>query len=293
MQRFILSNDRLTVKIQAPGSAYKNARFDWTSFITEVILDAKHTFCAPESLVPGVGTFGNGLCGAFGADTSLGYDTAKPGEYFARLGVGLIKRIDEKPYSAFNMDYEIEPFETDFQSFGTRVVFQQHPKECQGYAARFLKEISIEDNKLFIKSVLENKGDKTIDIDEFNHNFVNINRQPLGSNYILELPYTPDCDIQRGENVITDKNTISWKDNTGEFFGVFNNFNANNTNSHYWELTEKTTGAKIKEISNFPVYAFNIWGKEHVVSPEIFIKIHVAPGESFEWIREYEFSANN
>ena len=53
-----LANHRLQVEIAEPGEVYHGSRFDWTGFITQVTLDGEHTYCVPESLVPGQGSDG-------------------------------------------------------------------------------------------------------------------------------------------------------------------------------------------------------------------------------------------
>jgi len=77
-----LENGRLNVEIARPGSVYNGSRFDWTAFITKIVLDNKYSFCAPESEIPGQGSGGFGLCNEFGINTPIGYDEAKPQEKF-------------------------------------------------------------------------------------------------------------------------------------------------------------------------------------------------------------------
>lgn len=92
-----LSNDILTVEIADLG-AYKGTRFDWTGFITQVTLEqGKHMFCVPESLVPGQGTGGIGLCNEFSISRAIGYDDAEVGEWFPKPGVGLLQKQEDAP----------------------------------------------------------------------------------------------------------------------------------------------------------------------------------------------------
>ncbi|MFD1908517.1 hypothetical protein ACFSQ7_37740 [Paenibacillus rhizoplanae] len=87
----ILSNGVLTVEIAEVG-AYGGTRFDWTGFITGVTLEqGGHTFCVPESLVPGQGTGGIGLCNEFGISRAIGYEDAAAGEWFPKFGIGLLQ----------------------------------------------------------------------------------------------------------------------------------------------------------------------------------------------------------
>ncbi|GJM76556.1 hypothetical protein HMSSN036_87720 [Paenibacillus macerans] len=96
-------------------------------------------FCVPESLVPGQGTGGIGLCSEFGIAQTIGYDEAESGGKFPKLGVGLLTRPDEAPYQFFR-DYEAEPFSIMTEQQGTQsVTFTVLPKECNGYAVQLVK----------------------------------------------------------------------------------------------------------------------------------------------------------
>lgn len=97
---------------------YSGVRFDWNGFITQVTLDGKHTFCVPEALEPGRGTGGCGLCGEFGIHDPLGYDETPIGEYFPKIGAGLLKRPDSEPYDFFRK-YEAVPNNSDITTTKT------------------------------------------------------------------------------------------------------------------------------------------------------------------------------
>ena len=85
-----LENERLKVEIAKPGTVYAGSRFDWTGFITQVYLDKKHTFCAYEDVVPGLGSGGIGFCNDFGLNTPIGYDEVNVGEGYMKIGIGTV-----------------------------------------------------------------------------------------------------------------------------------------------------------------------------------------------------------
>ena len=43
----------------------------------------------------------------------------------------------------------------------------------------------------------------------------------------------------------------------------------------------------ISETGSFKTDKVNLWGCEHVISPELFFNIFIKPGESVEWSRNY------
>jgi hypothetical protein len=156
-----LKSDRLSIEIAYPGTVYSGSRFDWNGFITGIVLDGKHSFCMPESLTPGQGSGGFGLCNEFGIDTPIGYDDAKPGEKFPKLGTGLLTRPDESDYFFFNK-YEVTPFAIKIENDNNTALFEVDPLDCNGYAVKMTKKISVDDNKLSVDYHLENVGSKPV-----------------------------------------------------------------------------------------------------------------------------------
>ncbi|MCX7773352.1 MAG: hypothetical protein N2376_09605, partial [Clostridia bacterium] len=59
--------------------------------------------------------------------------------------------------------------------------------------------------------------------------------------------------------------------------------------SAWWELTNENRKIGMRETTDFPILRVGIWGKAHVVSPELFIHLRVEPGTSKSWTRSYLF----
>ena len=286
-----LRSDRLCVEISPPGEAYRGTRFDWTGFITQVTLDGSHTFCVPESYQPGHGTGGIGLCNEFGIDRPVGYAEARPGELFPKLGIGLLRRPDEGPYD-FLKSYEIARLFPMHQERGpdwARILVE--PVDCRGYAVRLDKAIRVGANWLEITCVLENVGQKPVETHEYVHNFIGIDRQPLGPNYSLRFPYP----VQIDEGAATGLEPV-------EFRGEEVSFNATPrqdlyfrprqytlSNQPQWEIQLKSTGTGVREFDDFLPMRVGVWGAAHVLSPEIFVGIALSPGTTQTWKRRFEF----
>ena len=92
---FYLKSYRLCVEITYPGQAPNTTyRFDRAGFITEVVLDGTHRFCATEpNNLSHPSSGGRGICNEYIFDVS---GKASVGEHFPKLGVGLLK----KPFPA-------------------------------------------------------------------------------------------------------------------------------------------------------------------------------------------------
>ena len=56
-----------------------------------------------------------------------------------------------------------------------------------------------------------------------------------------------------------------------------------------WEITNDSAGVGMKETTDFIPEMMNVWGSKHVISPELFIKIDLEPGQELKWQRRYSF----
>lgn len=285
-----LKNELLTVDIADPGE-YRGTRFDWSGFITGVRF-AGHTFCVPESLIPGQGTGGKGLCSEFGIAQAIGYDEAESGGKFPKFGVGLLTRPDEAPYQFFR-DYEAEPFPIQIHQRDPRsIVFTVLPQACNGYAVQLVKTVSIDHDRLIVSVEMDNVGTRMVRTDEYCHNFFGIDGEPVGPDYVLRFPFalSPWSDDPGTLNGLAfSGNEVTWeRQPEKEFYFRLPEFDGAEQ-PWLWELLNRPSGLGVRERSKLRVAAAAVWGKEHVVSPEMFVEVKLAPGERKTWTRVYEF----
>ncbi|WP_054955259.1 hypothetical protein [Paenibacillus dakarensis] len=292
---YILENDRLSIEIASIGEAYRGTRFDWTGFITQVSWKDEqnevHTFCVPESLIPGEGTGGIGLCNEFGIADPIGYDEALPGEPFPKLGVGRLTRIDEADYS-FVSPYPNEPYHMEEKVTSEAALYKVHAQDCNGYAVEYSKTITVKGSRLIIEYHLHNTGVKPVETTEYVHNFMRIDQHPVGPDYEITLPgemLTKDMEQEYTPSVLhIDNVKVTWNEVPSQpFYGRLNEIST--VTGPTWELVHRPSGVGVREWDNFPVAYIALWGEGHVVSPENFIQIAIQPGESQSWKREYEF----
>lgn len=290
-----LSSDRLTVDLAEPGSVYRGTRFDWTGFITQVTLDGRHTFCVPESLEPGQGTGGIGLCNEFGIELPVGYADAQPGDSFPKLGIGLLVRPDDQDYR-FMHTYEIAqlfPVQVETENDKVRIVIE--PVNCRGYAARLVKTITVQDDYVVIAYRLENTGRRPIATHEYCHNFCGIDQHLLGPDYRLRVPY----------HIALGDMPAMWRQRLGEVLSIEGgDIRCRATPQHpfycrpqgfgrtqepQWELVHVPSGVGLREYDDFAPVRVAVWGTTHVISAEVFVGIDLQPGERLAWSRRYEF----
>lgn len=287
-----LTNGILTVEIADTG-AYQGTRFDWTGFISQVTLNrGGHTFCVPESLVPGQGTGGIGLCNEFGISRAIGYDDAAVGEWFPKPGVGLLQKVSEAPY-AFAGNYPLIPFQVIEERSEAAVAYLVQPMECRGYSMLLTKRIVLEEDRLNINYTLENKGSKALLTDEYIHNFIGMNGMNAGEDYKLRLPGKPE--IEQPESEYTEGllrrsgDVFSWnREPDRPFYCKLTGWDVAESD-FYWEIVHQPGGTGLRESGDFRPDRMALWGERHVISPEVFTDISILPRHSRHWRRSYQF----
>lgn len=288
MGTYTLESNRLKVKIAASDEGYKGTRFDWTGMIKEVILDNAHKFASKESLVEGIGSGGEGFYNEFGIEEPIGYDDAKIGETFPKIGVGLLKKESKKDYDFFHT-YEVEPFEIEIKETNNSLELTSNTKGTRGYSAKYVKKISLEEDEMIIEYYLKNTGDKDIDTTEYCHNFTNVDDNPMGPDYEIEFSYPIDVDPKTiVGNFRVNNNKIQWDEAVKDtVYCKLKNFSKES--GQYFQVIHKPSGVGYRETSHFVLERVAIWGMSHVISPEAFVKIKISPGEEQTWKRVYKF----
>lgn len=285
-----LKNKNLEIQIDFPLENYNFSRFDWTGKIVDVkfknisLASVEDPNCKNENF------FGKGFYNEFGIDTALGFKEAEIGGWFHKIGVGLLKKEDAQ--YAFNKRYEIKPAEFQISTHVNSVVITCVSGHVNGYSYELHKEIELHDSSFTIKYHLKNTGEKTIHTDEYTHNFIAINNDFIGENYNLNLPFNLKSNlfkktVNRELVVVVGENEINFNSTPKEQF-FFSNLTGGKNVGASWELKHLKNKIGIRESSDFQTNKINLWGWKHVISPELFFDINIAPDESTAWIRSYE-----
>ncbi|MBN2414001.1 hypothetical protein JXQ31_20165 [candidate division KSB1 bacterium] len=287
----VLENHILRLEIQEPGAGYNGSRFDWTGQIIQIIFANKQYFCTDETPDPSKRhLFGRGLYNEFGIDMPIGYQDCPPGEQFPKIGIGYLLKESDQKYDFFK-NYRIEPFDFSITEEQDSVTFICRAKEYRDYAFILVKKVTLSDNTFTIRYVLENRGERDINTNEYVHNFLAINGSSINNLYRLKFSF-PLRQEGFGESLnpknIVDiyKKEITWKGVPDSPF-FFSHVNSGQLSRASWFLEHEQYKVGISESCEFPVQKINIWGTTHVVSPEIFYYIALKPGEKTLWERKY------
>ncbi len=286
----ILKNKNLEIQIDFPLENYNFSRFDWTGKIVTLRFKGIQFASIEDPKCKNENLFGKGFYNEFGIDTALGFDETDIGGWFHKIGVGLLKKEDS--HYEFNKPYELRPAEFQINTNANSVLIRCASAAVNGYSYELHKEIGIQETSFTIKYNLKNTGDKTINTNEYVHNFASINNDPLGENYCLNFPFElkPELFDETSNSelaIAIGENEIKFNSTPNEQF-FFSNLSGGEKVSAAWELINLKYKIGIRESTSFKTNKVNLWGCGHVISPELFFAIRIAPGESTEWIRKYE-----
>jgi len=286
----ILENKNLKIQVDLPEENYNFSRFDRTGKISRVSFQGIPVATIERTDDVNEHHFGKAFYNEFGIDTALGFEDVKIGDWFHKIGVGLLKKY-AKDYN-FYEKHEIQPAEFNVVSNSNQIEITCSSQSVAGYSYILKKTICLNDSGFTINYSLQNTGEKNIATDEYVHNFTAINNELMGSDYVLMFPFQlkPESfnDTVNPEGKLDiEGNAIKFKGSPTEQF-FFSNLTGNKKEKAKWELINLKTKIGISEEASFSTNKINVWGWNHVISPELFYKVEVKPAETIEWSRTYK-----
>ncbi len=286
---YVLKNTNLEIHIDLPLENYQLSRFDWTGKITAVKYKGVYVSGYEKMDAEDPINYGKGFYNEFGIDAPIDFDEVKEGDYFHKIGIGLLKK--EGDAYLFSNAYEIQPAEFKITEEPNKIIIECASQNKNGYSYVLKKEIVLLESGFRINYSFHNTGEKTISTNEYTHNFLAIDKDLMGSNYILKFPFLVKPELF-GATVNTEgKVEIGQKEFTfngtpnEQFF--FSHLSGREKVEAYWELINTKSKIGISEKGSFETTKVNLWGWKHVVSPELFFDLIADPSQTVEWSRTY------
>lgn len=286
----LLKNKNLEIHFDLPLENYQGTRFDWTGKITQVKFQGIHMVTLEQPTLENETAFGKGFYNEFGIDSALGYDATKVGEWFHKIGVGLLKKETNTPYD-FNKDYPLKPANFKVNTSTDKIIIHCSGEKNKGYAYALQKTITLHLNGFHIKYELKNTGEKDLVTEEYTHNFIGINHDLMGKDTILKFPFLiqPQAfkeTVNPEEKVLIGQQDITVVAPPSKPF-FFSDLSGGKKHTAAWEINNLKHKLRISETGSFQTNKINLWGWQHVISPELFHRIAVQPGQTSEWSRNY------
>ncbi|MCA0133498.1 hypothetical protein [Winogradskyella alexanderae] len=286
---YILKNKNLELHIDDPLKHYDFPRFDWTGKLT--LLKYKGVLVSGNEKIKAneIEQFGRGFYNEFGINTPIGFDEIAIDDWFHKIGVGLLRK--DKPHYFFLNNYDTDPAIFNVKAKDNSIVMSCKGQFKNGYAYLLEKKINLLENGFIVHYTLKNSGDKPIVTKEYNHNFLAINNNLIGKDYRLSFDFeiNPSTfnDLVNPNNVMTlNGQHIMFKHKPESDFFI-SNISGGKLVKAKWCLEDTKNKIGITEEANFKTNSINLWGCGHVISPELFIDINIAPSTSKSWTRQY------
>lgn len=284
-----ISNGAVTAKLMLPDAekgSYRGTRFDWSGIIASLTYKNHEYFGLWFSKEdPKIHDSITGPVEEYlSNDAGLGYADAKPGETFVRIGVGAVRKPDEKAYRRFET-YEIVDLGKRTLRRGKDWIEFGHQLSAAGYAYDYRKTIHLDKSGFTIVHVLKNTGDKPIDTLVYNHNFFVIDHEVVGPEMVIQFAWTPKPDkpFANGGEIQGDDVRYTKELQTGETvaadlsgFGPFD-MRIENRKSH----------AGVRITGDQPLTKLYFWSIRTVACPEPYVHISVAPKQQMKWQIKY------
>ena len=204
-----LTNGEITAKVYLPDhpdSFYHGTRFDWFGTVGSLtyrgqefygpwfgrIAEVRDYVMTTDGIVGGPQSSNSGPVEEFNnPGGALSFDATPPGGTFIKLGVGILRRPDDKPYDAYRSYDVVSRGKLTTKSTKTSITFTQDifdPNSGTGY--HYVKTLRLVPGKpqMVIEHLLQNTGQKAFSSLVYDHNFLTLS--PGNADLKITVPYT-------------------------------------------------------------------------------------------------------
>jgi hypothetical protein len=290
-----ITNGIIHARLYLPDSKdgyYRASRFDWSGVISE--LEYKdHTYFGQwfDKYSP---TIHDAIMGPVEDFSPVGYDEAKTGDSFLKIGIGIVIKPEEPKYSIVTPYQIINPGIWKIKKKIDQVEFN-HTLNNKEYAYEYKKIVQLIKGKpeMVLSHSLKNTGKQTIETNAYAHNFFVLDKQPIGQGFVVTFPFRLSGEAQGTENFgeIRDKQIIFLKElskNEHLYFKSLQGF-GNSAKDYDIKIENHKTGAAVRITSDQPLSKLVFWSASKTLCPEPYIQMKIKPGETFKWKIYYQF----
>jgi hypothetical protein len=225
----------------------------------------------------------------------VGYDAVKPGGTFVKIGVGALKRIDEKAYDAYKLYPIADNGKWSVNRKGDSIeIIQILNDESSGYGYEYRKTLRLVSGKseMELAHSLKNIGKNAIETQVYNHNFLIIDGKGPQAGTTITLPFTvstgqrPNPELAAIEgNKVVYKKTLAGEDVVTFPISGF----GDTASDHEIRIESSALKAGMSVRGDKPLKSLNLWSIRSNVSVEPFVAVSVARREEFRWTSSYRY----
>ncbi len=308
-----ISNGLIKAKLYLPDvekGFYRSTRFDWSGVIGSLEYGG-HQFYGPwyNKSDPPVWDFeyrgGDIVTGAQSTMTGpaaefpspQGYKEAKPGDTFMKIGVGVLRKIDEEAYRPYTNFEIVDPGKWTSRTQADGVEFAQEVNDpVSGYGYQYQKTIRLSEGKpeMVITHSLTNTGSRPIEASQYNHNFLVLDGAAPGPDFLITLPFQietpqpPDPAIAEIQgNKIAFLKTL---ENQERVFCLIQGY-SDQVSDYDVKIENIRTGASVRVTADRPLARMALWSIRSNISLEPFVDVSTKPGDTTSWTLKYHYDA--
>jgi hypothetical protein len=286
---------------------YRGTRFDWSGVVADLEYGG-HTFYGPwfSATDPSVSDFvyrGDdivaGPCSAITGPVeefgTLGYDEAKAGGVFLKIGVGLLRKPDDQPYSGYHLYDIVNGGKWSVQTGKDFVEFTQELNDSvSGYGYVYKKRVSLVPGQpqMQISHHLRNTGTRPLRTTVYDHNFLVLDKRVTDDGYSVTVPFTitsthpPEAGLAEiRKNQIVFLKSFAGEDRVYATIEGFGNTPAD----YHIHIENSHANAGVTITGDRPLAKMALWSIRSNVSVEPFVDVAAAPGEQTEWKYTYAY----
>ena len=302
-QRFpvkVIESKELKVTVLLPDEKtgyYRSTRFDWSGIIGQVEYEG-HTFFQDWEKYDGTINQGihNPLDNGTGTGTAeefrrpLGYDEAKIGEPFVKIGVGILEKAENKPHH-WAYPYKVVEFgKWKIKAQNDKISFVQDLSTTFGYGYRYEKQIVLSKNSpiVTVLHTLKNRGLKPIHTNPYCHNYFRFDNDLIGKNYTIEFSNPIRVINDFGSKATLTNQSFQLNSDLLDANPVEGSIQVNQSKA--FTLSNSKTRTSVEVTTDVATDSFYLYIWRMAFCPEPMIQIDIQPGESFSWKTTYQFS---
>jgi hypothetical protein len=317
--RIELDNGVLKAEFYLPDARkgfYRGTRFDWSGVIGRLEYQG-HRYYGPwftktdpavidfiyqgAEIIAGPCSAITGPVEEFSTDDkALGYDEAKPGGTFIKIGVGVLRKPkDGGSYNRFRLYDIVDPGTWKVKSTRDSIEFTHDLADpSTGHGYRYEKTIRLVQGRpdMVMEHKLKNTGKRSIATSVYNHNFLVLDGQPTGPDFVLKMPFeiktkrAPDGTLAKVRgNQFEYLKTLRGKETVFTELAGFGPTAAD----YRFTIENKKAGAGLRIKGDRPLSRVVVWSIRSVLSLEPFIDMTIERGEEFTWRYTYSYFLTN
>ena len=294
-----ISNGVLKALVYLPDADrgyYRGTRFDWSGVVASLTYQGHEFFgqwfpkydpLLHDAIMGPVEEFRS-------EDGALGYAETKPNGMFMKVGVGVLRKPDDQPYNFARSYTLVNPGKRIVRVHNDRVEFVHELSDGEGYAYQYTKTLLLTRRKaeLVLEHSLKNTGKRPIDTSVYDHDFYMLDHQTTGPDFRVKFPFAIKASDEFKDPGKLDGHDLTYDrqlDKPGDtVHGYVSGFGPGLEDDDV-RVENVKAGIGVRETSNQPISKLYFWSIPTTLCPEVYIKIHVEPKQTFKWRTTYNF----